>query len=233
MTGVIDHLLVVVLMVGAPAWGAVAYRAFVREVREGKEGARLREYRATIILEWTFCLGLLIWWWWLGRDMSLLGLALPTGARSFAGLGLTLLVLAFLAYQWRAVTKLEGQALDPLRAQMAPVLEMLPHTDTEYRWFRGLAVTAGVCEEVLYRGFLIWYLAHWMPLWVAAIVGGAAFGLAHFYQGGAGVVKTGVTGVIAGLLFALTGSLLWPVILHAAVDLQGGAIARNVFLRTR
>jgi len=39
-------------------------------------------------------------------------------------------------------------------------------------------------------------------------------------------VKTGVTGLIMGALFVATGSLLWPMILHAAVDLQGGAAAK-------
>jgi hypothetical protein len=37
---------------------------------------------------------------------------------------------------------------------------------------------------------------------------------------------------MAGLLFALTGSLLWPVVLHVALDLQGGAIMRHVVRKT-
>lgn len=228
MTTLIDHLLVVLLLGVAPVWGAFAYRALVREIRAGNQAARQREYRYTIALEWGLCLILLAGWWWAGRPMAELGLALPAGARTLAGLALTLLVLALMVAQWRAVTRLEGDGLNQLREQMAPVADMVPHTGIEHRWFRGLAVTAGICEEVVYRGFLMWYLAHWMPVWAAALLGGAAFGLAHYYQGGAGVVKTGVVGVMAGLLFALTGSLLWPVLLHAAIDLQGGAIARHV-----
>ena len=41
------------------------------------------------------------------------------------------------------------------------------------------------------------------------------------------VIKTGATGLVMGILYLGTGSLLFPVILHAAVDLQGGAIARR------
>jgi membrane protease YdiL (CAAX protease family) len=130
--------------------------------------------------------------------------------------------------QWRAVLRLEGEALNPLRAQMESAAGLMPHTATEYRWWRAIAITAGVCEEVVYRGFLMWFLGHWMSPLLAAIVAGTAFGLGHLYQGPLGMVKTGVVGVLAGLLFAGTGSLLWPIILHAAVDLHGGAMARRV-----
>ncbi len=51
-----------------------------------------------------------------------------------------------------------------------------------------------------------------------------AFGLGHLYQGAAGVVKTGVSGLLAGLLYLLTGSLWIPMLLHAAVDLHAGAL---------
>ena len=34
--------------------------------------------------------------------------------------------------------------------------------------------------------------------------------------------------LVAAVLYVATGSLLWPIVLHAAVDLQGGAIGRRV-----
>lgn len=42
------------------------------------------------------------------------------------------------------------------------------------------------------------------------------------------MIKTGATGLVMGVLYVGTGSLLFPMILHAAVDLQGGAMARHV-----
>lgn len=228
-----DHLLVLLLVLVVPVAAARGYRAFVRAVRGGDADARLREYRHTIGLEWALCLLVLGWWWLAGRSLATLGAALPPGARTLAGLGITVVMLALMVRQWRTVRRLEGAKLDPLRAQMAAVIDLIPHSASEYRWFQRVAVTAGICEEVLYRGFLIWYLQHAMPGWAAAIAGGAVFGLAHGYQGAAGILKTGVTGILAGLLFTGTGSLLWPVILHAAVDLQGGAIGRRLLAPNR
>jgi hypothetical protein len=36
-------------------------------------------------------------------------------------------------------------------------------------------------------------------------------------------------GLPAGALYVWGGTLLWPIILHAALDLQGGAVARLIY----
>jgi len=64
--------------------------------------------------------------------------------------------------------------------------------------------------------------------WPAVFLGALIFGVGHLYQGPAGVMKTGATGLLMGILYVGTGSLLFPMILHAAVDLHGGAMARRV-----
>ena len=56
----------------------------------------------------------------------------------------------------------------------------------------------------------------------------AGFGLAHWYQGRVGVLKTGLLGGLMATFYLGTGSLLWPAILHVAIDLQGGAVGRRV-----
>jgi membrane protease YdiL (CAAX protease family) len=228
MTALPDHLLVIILLLVSPIWGARAYRKFVEEVQAGHPAARVREYRSTVLLEWFVTLLLLAWWGLAGRSLVALGFALPPTPRTIAGLALTVAGLAFMLVQWRAVSRGTAQVMQQLRAQMASVADLMPRTALEYRWFKAVSVTAGICEEILFRGFVIWYLGNWMSPWLAAVVAAVAFGLAHAYQGVAGIVKTGVTGLIMGLVFVASGSLLWPVILHAAVDLQGGAMARRV-----
>ncbi len=231
MIHLLDILLAVLLLVVAPFWSAREYRALVREIAAGNAAARLRAYRWGVLFYWVECLALLLWWWQAGRSAEAIGLTLPPGARSLVGLALTVLGLGFMLKQWRAVLRLEGDALNPLRAQMESAIGYMPHTDREYRWWRAVSVTAGVCEEVLFRGFLMWFLGQWMSPWLAAIVAGAAFGVGHLYQGPSGMLKTGVTGTLMGLLLAGTGSLLWPIILHAAVDLHGGAMGYRVLRR--
>ena len=100
---------------------------------------------------------------------------------------------------------------------------MLPRTAGERRLFTVVGVTAGVCEEWLYRGFflaVVAAVAGGLPDAVLVAVAAVAFGLAHAYQGPAGVVTTGVLGGVMAALYLSTGSLLLPVLLHAAIDLR-------------
>ncbi|MEJ7704018.1 MAG: CPBP family intramembrane glutamic endopeptidase [Geodermatophilaceae bacterium] len=47
-----------------------------------------------------------------------------------------------------------------------------------------------------------------------------AFGLAHLYQGRGGVVTTSVLGALLTFLYVGTGTLLVPMLVHAAIDLR-------------
>jgi membrane protease YdiL (CAAX protease family) len=223
-----DHLLAAVLVVGLPVYAARSYRSFVAAVRAGVPGVRLREYAITMVLHWTLVGVTLLVWWQAARPWTALGLAVPPGPRSIVGLGITVLVIVLLAYQWTVIQRLDTKGFESLAAQVEPVRELMPHTRAEYRTFQALSITAGVCEEVFYRGYLIWYLATGLGRWPAVLLAGVVFGIAHFYQGKAGVLKTGVIGVLAGVVYAGTGSLLWPMLAHAAIDLQGGAIGWRV-----
>jgi len=225
---VLDHILVAVSVLLEPLYGWWEYRRLVRRVRAGDANARVALYRKAMLLYWTWTIGLVALWLGADRPAPALGLAAPADVRLLVGAIITALGLAVLYTQWRAVSRMDEKGLAPLRAQMAAFADCLPRTEREGAQFRLLSVTAGVCEEIVCRGYLIWYLAAFVGEWPAVFLGALIFGVGHLYQGPAGVIKTGATGLVMGILYLGTGSLLFPVILHAAVDLQGGAIARRV-----
>jgi membrane protease YdiL (CAAX protease family) len=109
---------------------------------------------------------------------------------------------------------------------------LLPWTPREARLFIAVAVTAGICEEILYRGYLLWYLRQFMPGGVAIVTAVLAFGVGHVYQGAGGVFATGVAGAVAMTVFLLTDSLLAPMMLHAALDLVNGLTISRVCPRS-
>lgn len=111
----------------------------------------------------------------------------------------------------------------------------LPATEEELRWFTFLCISAGICEEILFRGFLMPYLHHGPPLlgwslgwsldwslgWtLALVVASVGFGLNHLYQGPSGVFSTALAGFAFGTVFLFTGNVVLPILLHIAVDLQ-------------
>jgi uncharacterized protein len=103
---------------------------------------------------------------------------------------------------------------------------MLPVSAKERRYWIMLSLSAGICEELLYRGFLVHYLSGLLAGGVALGVLGAwlvssmLFGLAHVYQGVAGVIRATIAGLLLGLVAILTGQLILPILLHALFDVQ-------------
>ena len=109
---------------------------------------------------------------------------------------------------------------------------LLPSTGEERRWWWLVCITAGVCEEVVYRGFLLHYF-HVVPFHLsltwALVVSSVIFGIGHLYQGVLGAVQTMVIGFIFGAIFVATGSLLVPMVLHAVLDLRVLAMLKEGF----
>lgn len=227
----IDSLLALVLALLFPLYVWRAYGRFRTAVQHRGSAARIRKYGITIAIQWSLVVVTLFVWFLPGRSAAALGLKIAPGVPFWIGLGVTSAALVFLIRHWVAIRALDAEGRGKLRTQLDSVRDLLPRTGREYRIFQLLAITAGVCEEILYRGFLIAYLAALMGEWPAVLLAGSIFGAAHFYQGIAGCVKTGVIGILTGVLYLLSESLLWPIVIHAAVDLHGGAVGR-LLLRT-
>jgi membrane protease YdiL (CAAX protease family) len=96
-----------------------------------------------------------------------------------------------------------------------------------------LSLTAGVWEELLYRGFLVGFLEPRAGLLAAVVLSSAIFGLGHVYQGRRGILNTGLVGLVFAGLYALTRSLWWLMLAHALVDMAGGVVAFRIAARVR
>jgi len=102
---------------------------------------------------------------------------------------------------------------------------LLPRTPAEKREFALLSLAAGIGEELAYRGYLLLALPLvGLPTWGGVMVSALAFGVLHSYQGGIGVLRTGVVGLLFSLPLLLTGSLIPSILAHTLVDLIAGLI---------
>ena len=110
------------------------------------------------------------------------------------------------------------------RPESTAVAELMPRTARERAAFTGLSLVAGLGEELAYRGYLVAVLAPLVGPWGAVVAGAVPFSVLHGYQGFAGIVRTGLLGLLLGASLVVTGSL-WPaVVAHAAVDVVLGAV---------
>ncbi|MBA3524638.1 MAG: CPBP family intramembrane metalloprotease [Geodermatophilaceae bacterium] len=216
-------LLTAYLVAGEPLVGRVLHRRF--EVSLGRDRhARLWLYRRLLVLEWGLvALVLLVVLVAPDVDLAALGLRRPSDVLTWAPLVVVAGVLAFAVGSLLALRSPPADEPSPLESAPVAVSALIPRTRVQRRWFGLVSITAGICEEVLYRGFFLLVLAALVPSFgdpLLVVVGGLAFGLAHFYQGLTGVISTSVLGGVFSYLFLATGSLLLPVVLHALIDLR-------------
>jgi membrane protease YdiL (CAAX protease family) len=212
-------VLAAALVILQPVRGRRRYERLLEAVRHDPE-ARIRHYRRGITAEWAAVglvalIGLLT-----SRTPGSIGLTFHGLARERSEVLEAVIVLALSA----VVFRFGGGAIKAaLRSQAKGFLALLPQRSDE-RWkFVGLAVTAGVCEEILFRGFGIAYV-RW--LWPSAshaplvVITSVVFGLAHLYQGPRGVILTGILGAVFAAMTLAGGTLVPAIIVHALVDLR-------------
>jgi CAAX protease family protein len=207
--------LLLALIVAQPFLSRWRWRRFLARCHE--PGARLRLYRRALIAPWTWT-ALLFVGVALDRRWSVarsLGLRAPTSG-----------LPTWLVVQYAATFAVALAVPLLLRKRFvrafAPVEPLLPRTPVERAWFVPLALTAGFCEELLHRGFLLSFAAGngLQSVWPLVVVGSVPFGLAHAYQGVRGVVLTALFGALAAYM-TMAFSSLWPaIVVHALVDLR-------------
>lgn len=200
------------------------YRVLVREAAAGVPHARLRAYLRGLVGSWAVAALAVALWGRRGGTPAGLGLAPPGDRGDLVVLGLALGMAALMVADLRRILGSAGARADA-RRQLASVEGLLPHTPAELRTFRALAVTAGVTEEVVYRGWLLAVLTPLVGVWLAVPLAAAAFGVAHAYQGRVGVLRSAGFGLVAGAAFAVTGNLWGLILAHTVVDLMGGELA--------
>jgi hypothetical protein len=90
------------------------------------------------------------------------------------------------------------------------VKALLPVTGQERAAWILLSISAGICEESCFRGFLLTQGRRLVPRWAPLVLASSiAFGAGHLYQGAAGALLISVYGVLFCVLRLWRGSL-WP-----------------------
>lgn len=225
--GLVDALWlgVLILISGASAWsGALA----LREARQATPvelttAQKHSIYRSGSAVLWILAAGTVIWWAFAGRSWASLGLGPTrwTWPAACAALGFIVCLAADTARQ-AAPSRIDGT-----RQRWRMETPFMPVSAREFRGYAVLALSAGVGEEIAYRGFMIAVLHAWLgPGWegAALAVGLPAlfFGAAHAYQGRRGVVGGSGWALAWGFVVMETGSVLPAIVFHALWDLSMG-----------
>lgn len=216
----------------APAWHTVTVVCIMLAISglsyysRGLSPARgqrsqISSYVAAIIMEW-----LVFGFIWLGlrlrkqRMRSLLGDNWG-GARYILrdiGVGVLFLIAAAL------VLSLIAHLLKA--TSNAAIRSILPHTPAQIAVYFLLTVTAGICEEVIFRGYLQRQFSFFFKsAAIGIILQGVIFGASHGYQGPKHMLIIVVYGILFGALAQQRRSLRPGMIAHFLQDLTTGLVA--------
>ena len=229
-----DFALILVLLATVVPWrGAVRINRLLHN--PGLSSAdRLSLYRSTIFFQWIIVA--IVAWRSSSGMMSAeeLGIEAPDPWRVvLASLVLTAVLSSIQVVSLRQITRMPERQRGSL---FAITEKIMPRTPTELRVYTGLAFTAGVSEEFLYRGFVFGAFARifanvGFSVAAAAVLSSVWFSLAHIYQGRRGLITTFVVGIVFTSARIWSQSLIPPAIAHFGVDLAAGLCVSR-FLRS-
>jgi membrane protease YdiL (CAAX protease family) len=189
-------------------------------------------YLQTMVRGWILAAAVIFAWQVSGRAFAGLGLGWPPGPTALFAIGFSLLAVLVLLFQVTFGFRPSKEDLKKWKGQL-DALKLAPRNGGELSVFLAVAVTAGVWEELFYRGFLMWFFEPLAGVWGGVVVTALIFGAGHAYQGLKGVARTCLVGLFFGAGYALTESLWWLMILHAAVDIFAGVLALRVYSMSR
>lgn len=218
------------------------YRQLKQAIANGDAQALTRVYKRAVVFEWVSAVLALLalgFDWdklnpkflalddsWVIQRIARAGGAFNRGALAGIFFGVALGTVVFV------IARLRSNRRDATPALAAPARwwhklfpdfsALIPVTTQERFLWAAVAISAGICEELVFRGWLLSTLHGLFSLQGTAVIVIAAtvFGLAHAYQGITGMILTAFAGALFCGLYVATGSLLAPILLHVLIDLR-------------
>ncbi|MEZ5359939.1 MAG: type II CAAX endopeptidase family protein [Candidatus Zixiibacteriota bacterium] len=167
----------------------------------------------TVVMLWSLVLVVLLALWRERSSLSSIGLGLPTLTHVGTGILFFIFSSAFLMILQLILMALGFSFNENTDAILAIAGEHMG-------WWLVVSITAAICEEIIYRGYLMSrikgvYRTRWILPVIASMF---AFSSGHLYQGFGGAVLIGIYGLMFCLLYIYTGSI-WPgVVAHFIQD---------------
>ena len=182
-------------------------------------------YSSSILLEWLLFGSVIAGIYW-RRAFFLKAFHHPqrSQARTF-GLG----VVTYIAGSSAVILTSAALYFTPLghKRNSDVVLAMLPHKPLEFLLWFLVSLTAGICEELIFRGYLMQQLTAWTrrPLLAVALTA-LLFGSVHWYEGLGAILPLAALGFVYGLVVHYSkGDLRAVIIAHTLQDFLVAVLA--------
>ncbi len=143
------------------------------------------------------------------------------------GIVLSILVLAFSVIQYKS-SNITSDNFTIIKEKMKDLYHYLPKTRREFDWFIILSISAGICEEIIFRLFLYEFLKENANLLIAFILTNIIFAITHIGSGKQNIVSSFILGLLFSAIYYFTENIWIAVFLHIAIDINGGVLGYRV-----
>ena len=229
LLGTADHILFILIGLVIPFISIAQGKPDMSEI-DFSPKQKIALYYSNGFIMWLASFMIVGAWIYYKRDLLDFGFGLPDMTQMVLWLTLTFVVLY--------IGDLFFETLNPSRKQktidkLTENTPFLPSNNAELAHFTFAAFTAGVCEEIIFRAFFINYLLAFsghtvVGQWSAILLPALLFSVVHIYQGHKAVLKILLAGVLFGLIYYLSGSLLIVVLLHFLMDMISAYIGMKL-----
>jgi membrane protease YdiL (CAAX protease family) len=197
--------------------GVLSYRAAVSfgKVHALVDGNRTTLYERTMVFQWVMLGVVLVGVWWHGSSLlTVLGERWRSVRHFLRDVGIALLLLMVTI----AISAFGHGGGDASAANF-----LLPQGRSEIWLWVALSITAGICEEAIYRGYLQrQFIAVTKNVPAGIVLSAAAFGAGHLYQGVPQALRIALLGLMCGIVAYWCKSVRPGMISHALQDILGG-----------
>ncbi|AGA79925.1 CPBP family intramembrane glutamic endopeptidase [Echinicola vietnamensis] len=215
--------IILACLIGAiyPIYIVATHQKANNNIRQN-EKYRLIDYQKTLFIFWG--LTLLILFNFIAYKQPDLNFK-PT--LSLINLGLMILILGFAYFQYRA-SKITPNDTNPIIEKLKDVYHYLPKSDKELKWFMFLSISAGICEEIIFRLFLFEFLKESVNLIIAFTVTNLIFAVTHIGSGKNNLLSSFILGLLFSAIYYFTDNIWIAIILHISIDVNAGILGYRV-----
>ena len=218
-------LLTIIVALFFPVYHLFTHKK-LNELVKSNPKYKLIDYKKTILFLWVLALLILVVFFVQQEDLSLLGLSINFDINFTISLVVGSALVIFLLVS----SKVTPENIESIEKKFNDIIFYLPINNKEFKWFVLVSLSAGLCEELIYRGYLYWYLNQYTNIYVSLLISNILFALAHLWSGGKNIIASFFTGLVMAGVYLFSGSIWVSILIHAGIDIQSGLITYRLNL---
>jgi uncharacterized protein len=195
---------------------ALSISLIFRKVSEAQTVNRISFYMSASVMTLGLAAALVGFWAVNDRQLNPFGLYPWIGDESLT-LALSVGWIAALVLTVQLIK--QGLFRAPLTRLYSRYEQLMPTNRSEFAASWLTSLSAGIGEEIVYRGFLMWLAVSLTGVPAGLLLTSLLFGAAHGYQSRVGMIVATVAALLLGGVYLASGSLFLVILMHATYDI--------------